>query len=128
FQQTEAHDVSLGSQADEPRAESTVGKSERSRAETKAHHVGISPPENCGSTKGTVGEDTGGKEGIGGLSSLRKLNSWRSHPVRLKEALPRCEVVLHQIKALKACAMVYLDLNAFFSHSISAFTIPDSTP
>jgi hypothetical protein len=47
-------------------AESAMGKGEESSAETKANHVGISPQEDCGGTKGTVGEDTGGEEEIGG--------------------------------------------------------------
>jgi hypothetical protein len=33
-----------------------MGKGERSRAETQAQHVGISPQEDRGGTKGTVGE------------------------------------------------------------------------
>jgi len=44
-----------------------MGKGEKSRAETEAHHVGVSPQEDRGGTKGTVGEDTGGEEEIGGL-------------------------------------------------------------
>ena len=83
-----------------------MGKGEGASGETKADDFSSRQKEDRGGTKGEVGEVEGGEEQVGGLSSLRNLNSWRSHPLRLKEALPRCEDVLHQIKALKACAMV----------------------
>ena len=35
--------VCVGSQADEPSAESAMGEGEGSSAQTQAHHVGISP-------------------------------------------------------------------------------------
>jgi hypothetical protein len=44
-----------------------MGKDKKSSAETKAQHVGVSPQEDRGGTKGTVGEDTGGEEEIGSL-------------------------------------------------------------
>jgi hypothetical protein len=47
LRKAEAHSVSLGSQADEPRAESTMGKEQKQgtsgQDETQAHHVSISP-------------------------------------------------------------------------------------
>jgi hypothetical protein len=43
-----------------------MGKSQRSCAEAQAQHVGVSPQEDRGGTKGTVGEDTGEEE-IGSL-------------------------------------------------------------
>jgi hypothetical protein len=33
-----------------------MGKGEEASAEAKAHHVGVSPQEDRGGTKGTVGE------------------------------------------------------------------------
>ncbi len=66
---SKAYAVSLGSHAHEPRAESAVGKSKRSSAETQTHHVGISPQEDRGGTKGEVGENTGCEDEIGCLEA-----------------------------------------------------------
>jgi hypothetical protein len=48
-------------------AASTLGKGERSRAETKAHHISSRKTENRGGSAGEVGEGEGGEEEIGGL-------------------------------------------------------------
>jgi hypothetical protein len=59
---TEAHCVSVGSQADEPRAESAMGTGERSRAETQTHYISSRQKENRGGTAGKVGEAEGAEE------------------------------------------------------------------
>jgi|ERR1039458_1901562 hypothetical protein len=60
--ETEAYPVSLGSQADEPRAESAMGKGERSRAETQAHNISSRQKENRSRTAGEVGKREGAAE------------------------------------------------------------------
>ena len=65
------HHVTLGSQADEPRAESAMGKGERSRTETQSHNISSRQKENRGRTAGTVGEAEGGKEIVEAQRSLR---------------------------------------------------------
>ena len=55
--------LSLGSQADEPRAASAMGKGEGSSTETKAHNISSSPQkENRGGTKGTGEKFRAGEE------------------------------------------------------------------
>ena len=44
-----------------------MGKGKRSRAETQAHDLSSRQKKNRGRTAGTLGEDTGGEEEVGGV-------------------------------------------------------------